>query len=120
MLQESGYAVLRFLAEDIGKELDSVLDAILRSISKLRQPRHGPESSEERRSQSAGDRATVESFTASWAPAGTAYGDRRQGRRHAACLRAATSRSQETRVFESPGVFELGVSCSTISDLLLL
>src|SRR5690606_12719680 len=53
-----------------------------------------------------------------WAPAWTAYGDRRQGRRHAACLSAATSRSQETRVFESPGVFELGVSWSTISDLI--
>src|SRR5690606_35239150 len=50
-----------------------------------------------------------------WAPAGTAYGNRRQGRCHAACLSAATSRSQETRVFESPGVFELGVSWSTIS-----
>jgi superfamily II DNA or RNA helicase len=37
LLQESGYLVLRFLAEDVGKELDSVLDAILRSLSN-RQP----------------------------------------------------------------------------------
>lgn len=33
LLQENGYLVLRFLAEDVGKELDLVLDAILRSIS---------------------------------------------------------------------------------------
>ena len=32
LLQENGYRVLRFLAEDAGKELDSVLDAILRSL----------------------------------------------------------------------------------------
>ncbi len=32
LLQESGYLVLRFLAEDVGKELDLVLDAILRSL----------------------------------------------------------------------------------------
>src|SRR5881397_3695000 len=30
LLQENGYFVLRFLAEDVGKELDAVLDAILR------------------------------------------------------------------------------------------
>lgn len=40
LLQESGYLVLRFLAEDIGKELDSVLDRVLRSISRGRQQRH--------------------------------------------------------------------------------
>ncbi|KAB2849736.1 MAG: DUF559 domain-containing protein [Hyphomicrobiaceae bacterium] len=39
LLQESGYLVLRFLAEDIGKELDSVLDSILRSVSTARQQR---------------------------------------------------------------------------------
>lgn len=33
LLQERGYLVLRFLAEDVGKELDMVLDAILRSLS---------------------------------------------------------------------------------------
>jgi superfamily II DNA or RNA helicase/very-short-patch-repair endonuclease len=33
LLQENGYLVLRFLAEDIGKYLDQVLDAILRAIS---------------------------------------------------------------------------------------
>jgi superfamily II DNA or RNA helicase/very-short-patch-repair endonuclease len=33
LLQESGYLVLRFLAEDVGKELDMVLDAILRALS---------------------------------------------------------------------------------------
>jgi hypothetical protein len=33
LLQESGYFVLRFLAEDIGKELDAVLDTILRALS---------------------------------------------------------------------------------------
>ena len=32
LLQENGYLVLRFLAEDVGKELDMVLDAILRAI----------------------------------------------------------------------------------------
>src|SRR5207244_2924534 len=31
LLQESGYLVLRFLAEDAGRELDTVLDAILRA-----------------------------------------------------------------------------------------
>jgi superfamily II DNA or RNA helicase/very-short-patch-repair endonuclease len=32
LLQENGYLVLRFLAEDVGKELGMVLDAILRSL----------------------------------------------------------------------------------------
>ena len=36
LLQENGFLVLRFLAEDVGKELDSVLDAILRSLSNRR------------------------------------------------------------------------------------
>ena len=34
LLQENGYFVLRFLAQDVGKELDLVLDAILRSLSR--------------------------------------------------------------------------------------
>ena len=33
LLQENGYLVLRVLAEDVGKELDSVLDAILRALA---------------------------------------------------------------------------------------
>ncbi len=33
LLQENGYFVLRFLAEDIGKHLDAVLDAVLRTLS---------------------------------------------------------------------------------------
>jgi very-short-patch-repair endonuclease len=33
LLQENGYFVLRFLAEDVGKCLDQVLDAILRTMS---------------------------------------------------------------------------------------
>jgi len=32
LLQQSGYLVLRFLAEDVGKDLDGVLDAILQSL----------------------------------------------------------------------------------------
>lgn len=36
LLQENGYLVLRFLAEDVGKELDLVLDSILRSLSRRR------------------------------------------------------------------------------------
>ena len=36
LLQENGYFVLRFLAEDVGRELDSVLDAILRALSRSR------------------------------------------------------------------------------------
>jgi superfamily II DNA or RNA helicase/very-short-patch-repair endonuclease len=32
LLQENGYWVLRFLTEDVGKELDSVVDAILRAL----------------------------------------------------------------------------------------
>jgi uncharacterized protein DUF559 len=38
LLQENGYLVLRFLAEDLAKELDSVLDGILRSLSARRRP----------------------------------------------------------------------------------
>lgn len=41
LLQENGYLVLRFLAEDLGKELDAVLDAILRSLAHRRQLRQG-------------------------------------------------------------------------------
>ena len=33
LFQESGYVVLRFLAEDVGKELDLVLDTILRTLT---------------------------------------------------------------------------------------
>jgi very-short-patch-repair endonuclease len=33
LLQEHGFFVLRFLAEDVGKQLDDVLDAILRTLS---------------------------------------------------------------------------------------
>ena len=33
LLQENGYLVLRFLAEDVGKDLDAVLDAILRALA---------------------------------------------------------------------------------------
>jgi hypothetical protein len=34
LLQENGYLVLRFLAEDVGKELDRVLDTIVRAVSR--------------------------------------------------------------------------------------
>lgn len=33
LLQENDYFVLRFLAEDAGKELDLVLDAVLRALT---------------------------------------------------------------------------------------
>src|SRR5438094_5139958 len=36
LLQENGYLVLRFLAEDLAKELDSVLDTTFRSLSSRR------------------------------------------------------------------------------------
>jgi very-short-patch-repair endonuclease len=36
LLQENGYFVLRFLAEDVGQHLDAVLDAILRALSHRR------------------------------------------------------------------------------------
>ena len=35
-LQEDGYFVLRFLAEDVGKRLDDVLDGILRALAHVR------------------------------------------------------------------------------------
>jgi superfamily II DNA or RNA helicase/very-short-patch-repair endonuclease len=34
LLQENGYFVLRFLAEDVGKQLDRVLDGILRALNR--------------------------------------------------------------------------------------
>jgi superfamily II DNA or RNA helicase/very-short-patch-repair endonuclease len=37
LLQENGYFVLRFLAEDVGKDLDAVLDAVLRVLARRRQ-----------------------------------------------------------------------------------
>jgi superfamily II DNA or RNA helicase/very-short-patch-repair endonuclease len=36
LLQENGYLVLRFLTEDVAKDLDTVLDAILRSLAHRR------------------------------------------------------------------------------------
>lgn len=36
LLQENGYFVLRFLAEDVGKDLDRVLDTILRTLGRPR------------------------------------------------------------------------------------
>ncbi len=41
LLQENGYLVLRFLAEDVGKHLDEVLDAILRTLSRRERDRLG-------------------------------------------------------------------------------
>jgi very-short-patch-repair endonuclease len=32
-LQEHGYFVLRFLVEDVGQRLDTVLDTVLRALS---------------------------------------------------------------------------------------
>jgi very-short-patch-repair endonuclease len=37
LLQENGYFVLRYLAEDVGKDLDAVLDRILRTLVRRRQ-----------------------------------------------------------------------------------
>jgi very-short-patch-repair endonuclease len=37
LLQENGYRVLRFLAEDVGQRLDDVLDSILRALSRHQQ-----------------------------------------------------------------------------------
>ena len=43
LLLEHGYFVLRFLAEDVGKQLDAVLDAIHRALThRLRRSRGGP------------------------------------------------------------------------------
>ena len=39
LLQEHGHLVLRFLAEDVGKDLDGVLDTILRALSHQRKGR---------------------------------------------------------------------------------
>jgi hypothetical protein len=36
LLQENGYFVLRFLAEDVGRHLDTVLDAIMRALAQRR------------------------------------------------------------------------------------
>jgi len=38
LLQENGYLVLRYLAEDLAKELDSVLDGVLRSLASRERP----------------------------------------------------------------------------------
>ncbi len=43
LLQENGYFVRRFLAEDVGKELDAVLDAILTVLARRRQSAAKPE-----------------------------------------------------------------------------
>jgi very-short-patch-repair endonuclease len=32
LLQQNGYLILRFLAEDVGRHLDSVLDSVLQSL----------------------------------------------------------------------------------------
>jgi very-short-patch-repair endonuclease len=36
LLQENGFFVLRFLAEDVGKRLDEVLDAVSRTLAHRR------------------------------------------------------------------------------------
>jgi very-short-patch-repair endonuclease len=36
LLQENGYLVLRFLAQDVGKDLDRVLDTLLRALARRR------------------------------------------------------------------------------------
>ena len=40
LLQENGYLVLRFLAEDVGKALDRVLDTVMGAIGRTRQRRN--------------------------------------------------------------------------------
>jgi len=52
LLQENGYLVLRFLAEDVGKELDMVLDAILRALAHRAQQSQGTPLTFVRRSSS--------------------------------------------------------------------
>jgi very-short-patch-repair endonuclease len=37
LLQENGYIVLRFLVDDVAKDLDAVLDSILRVLANRRQ-----------------------------------------------------------------------------------
>jgi len=44
LLQENGYFVLRFLAEDVGKNLDAVLDTIQRALSRRGVSSTGPPS----------------------------------------------------------------------------
>ena len=39
LLQENGFYVLRFLTEDIGRQLDLVLDTILRALANRHRPR---------------------------------------------------------------------------------
>ena len=36
LLQEYGYTVFRFLAEDLAKDLDAILDVVLRSLTSAR------------------------------------------------------------------------------------
>ncbi len=42
LLQEHGYFVLRFLAEEVGQHLDDVLDSILRTLAHRERNRRGP------------------------------------------------------------------------------
>jgi very-short-patch-repair endonuclease len=42
LLQENGYQVLRFLAEDIGARLDEILDEILRTMAHRSKRRPSP------------------------------------------------------------------------------
>ena len=52
LLQENGYLVLCFLAEDFAKELDTVLDGILRALTARRTPRATTSCAQGRSSQS--------------------------------------------------------------------
>jgi hypothetical protein len=36
LLQENGYLVLRFLAEDVGKDLDLILDTLVQAVTRRR------------------------------------------------------------------------------------
>ena len=42
LLQENGYLVLRFLAQDVGKRLDAILDTIQRVLSSAEDQVHCP------------------------------------------------------------------------------
>lgn len=44
LLQENGYLVLRFLAQDVGRDLDRVLDTILRALARGARLRSSAES----------------------------------------------------------------------------
>jgi hypothetical protein len=76
LLQKNGYLVLRFLAQDVGKDLEQVLDTILRALARQRGRSWTPSKdaigpSDDGGRETPGDCSATSNCRGAWAPSST-------------------------------------------------